>query len=578
MLHPRQWRIPPAITSTWAMAALALVLAMVAYTAGSDSPCANAQASCPFDDDSIINGDWVLRSNTAFDVIVDHSATADATLTLPDTAGVADTFVMTALAQTLTNKTLTAPAITSPVITGAPTCDGCTWADLGSVTTADINAGTIDGVAIGGGAPAAGTFTTLTGATLGGALDINNENITNIDVDSGAIDGTTIGASAAAAGTFTNFIIPAPADTFLKGDTVLETGTIDPSGGPSNQTHGLTAIDSAFGIYGWAADANIPARLVFAKSRSGVIGDDGVALDNDIAGEIRWEHTDTSGWNRLAMIQVEVDDSAPGGGNRTGARMNIGVTDGTSSVPLDTIVLNADQTINLNGNTDLGNNNLSNIGNAGTDITSTGATFASGIPVTVNDTTGSTTKDTGAVIVEGGVGIEENLIVGGNSVTDGQEILGAPALDFGVIRAFIHLSGLADGVATEVFTVSTTDEAVFDAGAWHISMIGFAGHRITSGATGGAMMGWSGRGSRHMAHTVGEGLVAETYQDAVRCNDCGARSISDITVTSVETTEFITSILFKIDLLGSAISTGEMTLEVTLIYDEFETPPVITNS
>jgi hypothetical protein len=39
--------------------------------------------------------------------------------------------------------------------------------------------------------------------------------------------------------------------------------------------------------------------------------------------------------------------------------------------------------------------------------------------VTVSDSTTSTTKDTGCVVVEGGVGIEENLNVGGNAVITG---------------------------------------------------------------------------------------------------------------------------------------------------------------
>jgi len=57
-------------------------------------------------------------------------------------------------------------------------------------TTADINAGTFDGI-VGGTTPAAGTFTTGT--------------ITTADINGGAIDGTIIGASSAAAGTFTTF-------------------------------------------------------------------------------------------------------------------------------------------------------------------------------------------------------------------------------------------------------------------------------------------------------------------------------------------------------------------------------------
>jgi len=40
-----------------------------------------------------------------------------------------------------------------------------TWTDLGTVTTADINGGTVDGAIVGGASAAAGTFTTLAGTT-----------------------------------------------------------------------------------------------------------------------------------------------------------------------------------------------------------------------------------------------------------------------------------------------------------------------------------------------------------------------------------------------------------------------------
>jgi hypothetical protein len=63
--------------------------------------------------------------------------------------------------QTLTSKTLT-----SPTIKTSPTAAGATWTDLGTVTTADINGGTIDGAVIGGASSAAGTFTTLSATTI----------------------------------------------------------------------------------------------------------------------------------------------------------------------------------------------------------------------------------------------------------------------------------------------------------------------------------------------------------------------------------------------------------------------------
>lgn len=71
--------------------------------------------------------------------------------------------------QTLSGKTLV-----SPTITTSPTAAGATWADMGTVTTIDINGGTVDGAVIGGAATAAASVTTLnaSGAALFTAGDV----------------------------------------------------------------------------------------------------------------------------------------------------------------------------------------------------------------------------------------------------------------------------------------------------------------------------------------------------------------------------------------------------------------------
>ncbi|MBP8190370.1 MAG: tail fiber domain-containing protein, partial [Aquabacterium sp.] len=56
--------------------------------------------------------------------------------------------------ETLTNKTLTTPVLSNPSYSG-------TTSNGGTVTTIDINGGTIDGTVIGGTTPAAGAFTTV---------------------------------------------------------------------------------------------------------------------------------------------------------------------------------------------------------------------------------------------------------------------------------------------------------------------------------------------------------------------------------------------------------------------------------
>lgn len=61
---------------------------------------------------------------------------------------------------------LQSPTIPDLTVTTTATFSGATVADGGTITTTDINGGTIDGTAIGAAIPAAGTFTTLTASGL----------------------------------------------------------------------------------------------------------------------------------------------------------------------------------------------------------------------------------------------------------------------------------------------------------------------------------------------------------------------------------------------------------------------------
>jgi hypothetical protein len=71
--------------------------------------------------------------------------------------------------QTLTSKTLT-----SPTIGTSPTAAGATWTDLGTVTTADINGGTIDGVTMGS------TNTLAIGATTESNIEAAIDTLANL--------------------------------------------------------------------------------------------------------------------------------------------------------------------------------------------------------------------------------------------------------------------------------------------------------------------------------------------------------------------------------------------------------------
>jgi len=91
-------------------------------------------------------------------------------------------------------------------VTSTGNFSGATISNLGTVTTADINGGTVDGVTIGGASAGAGTFTSLN-ATDGGSLTgtwSNLGTVTTVDINGGTIDGVTIGGASAGAGTFSS--------------------------------------------------------------------------------------------------------------------------------------------------------------------------------------------------------------------------------------------------------------------------------------------------------------------------------------------------------------------------------------
>lgn len=76
-------------------------------------------------------------------------------------------------------------AETSKVLTVSATdtlvCTGMTWTDLGTVTTVDINGGSIDGANIGAASAGTGAFTTLTAATTLGLASGTTVNEFSID-------------------------------------------------------------------------------------------------------------------------------------------------------------------------------------------------------------------------------------------------------------------------------------------------------------------------------------------------------------------------------------------------------------
>jgi len=129
---------------------------------------------------------------------------------------------------------------------------GRTVADMGTVTTMDLNGGSIDGTVIGGASVAAGSFAAVIGTTGtysstlaanggltattvsgSGAASLKSLHCDSVNLDGGNIDGTIIGAASAAAGTFAALVGTSlsVSDGNITNVGVLETDTVQSDAG-----------------------------------------------------------------------------------------------------------------------------------------------------------------------------------------------------------------------------------------------------------------------------------------------------------------------------------------------------------
>lgn len=240
----------------------------------------------------------------------------------------------------------TAPTVASPTITTSPSATGSTWDNLGTVTTVDINGGTIDGATIGGASAGAGTFTTLIGTTIDGSIGsvtpaaavittltitsfaANWTNasrtvadlgiVTTVDINGGSIDGAIIGAASAAAATVTTLNA---GNTFISNGNALVIGhTVKVSeGGANNEFQMLGTANDDSGILlslASTVDTRV-AQINFVKNANATIGTySTIVADNELLGHMGFYGTDGVDADTLsASFSVEVDDASPAAGD-----------------------------------------------------------------------------------------------------------------------------------------------------------------------------------------------------------------------------------------------------------------------
>jgi len=163
--------------------------------------------------------------------------------------------------------------------------------------------------------------------------------------------------------------------------------------------------------------------------------------------------------------------------------------------------------------------------------------------------------------------------------------LAAPTIAFSdgtlyrpVLRTVIQKTGLADNVATPVFTITTVNETGdTDGGTYICHVVASCSHGSSNNTANSATRYWAGHFARAMMQT-GAGsnsAVIEEYDDAEAATAIVQRGVASVTVTVAETSEYVQTVSFQIDLSGAAIADGQVTAEVTVLWHGFLAPPII---
>ena len=147
-----------------------------------------------------------------------------------------------------------------------------------------------------------------------------------------------------------------------------------------------------------------------------------------------------------------------------------------------------------------------------------------------------------------------------------------------LVRQVITLAGIADNVATPLFTVTTANEAgSADGGAYLCQITALIAHAGTSATTNAAAKAFQARFTRAMIGAGSGALsaVTEDHDDTPADTDPATRSIGNVTLTVAETTEYVTTASITIDLTGTGIDTAQVTALVDLLWTGFLITPEI---
>lgn len=151
-------------------------------------------------------------------------------------------------------------------------------------------------------------------------------------------------------------------------------------------------------------------------------------------------------------------------------------------------------------------------------------------------------------------------------------------LDPHIIKKSIIKTGLSNGVALDLFTITTTNESGSnDGGAYSCKIKALVTHgsTTTSGASASIYGEWVFLRSMIGAGTGTNGAADTIKLTSVVATNAASRTITGNAVWIVETTEYVQTIQFQPSFSGSGATTGTATIEIELMYDGFTTAPTI---
>jgi len=147
-----------------------------------------------------------------------------------------------------------------------------------------------------------------------------------------------------------------------------------------------------------------------------------------------------------------------------------------------------------------------------------------------------------------------------------------------LISQVIHKIGIADNVATALFTITTANEAgSTDGGAYLCQVTALVSHAGTSASTNAATKAFAARFTRAMvsAGTGALSAVTEDHDDTAADTAAATRSIGNVTLTVAETTEYQITASITVDLTGTDVQTAQVLALVELLWTGFLTTPEI---